>query len=377
MELNKIHTGDCLEVLKTFEDDSIDCCITSPPYYGLRDYGNAGQIGLEETAQLYVAKMVKVFKEVKRVLKKEGTLWLNLGDSYAAYWGDKYGKAQSLCSTRDNIGNTPPCKPSPVFSKSKRIVDRYGGGNVPAMGEVKPKDLFGIPWMVAFALRADGWYLRQDIIWSKPNPMPESVTDRCTKSHEYIFLLSKSAKYYYDADAIKTKVADATVQRMMQQIEDQKGSGRVPGKTNGNMKAVGPGRTVRKGVDIKGGNQGREIGIPAMAINGSTFLKGHSGNFDLDGNLIGDGRANKKSVWTVNTMPFREAHFATFPERLITDCVKAGCPVGGIVLDPCIGAGTTGLVARKLNRNFVGIELNPLYVELAEKRLKKELGMFI
>lgn len=169
----------------------------------------------------------------------------------------------------------------------------------------------------------NGWYLRQDIIWHKPNPMPESVTDRCTKSHEYIFLLSKNPKYYYDAYAIKTEIKDTTVQRMNQQIEDQAGSNRVPGKINGTMKAVGPGRNPRKGVDVKGGNQGTGKGIPAMGINGRGF-EGHSGNFDPDGNLIGDGKANKKSVWSVTTKPFKEAHFATFPEDLIEDCIKAG-----------------------------------------------------
>jgi DNA modification methylase len=221
--------------------------------------------------------------------------------------------------------------------------------------------------MVAFALRADGWYLRQDIIWHKPNPMPESVTDRCTKAHEYIFLMSKSARYYYDADAIKQPVVDATILRLSQQIEKQKGSDRIPGKTNGNMKAVGPGRKPRPD-DNRGGNQGTGRGIPVMAIDGKG-VNGHSGYFDSCGNLIGEGMANKKSVWVVPTMPFSEAHFATFPEDLIVPCIKAGCPEGGIVLDPFMGAGTTALVAHKLNRNYIGTELNPEYCQIAEKRI--------
>jgi DNA modification methylase len=291
--------------------------------------------------------------------------------------------------------------------------------------------------MVAFSLRADGWYLRQDIIWNKPNPMPESVTDRCTKAHEYIFHLSKSDKYYFDQESIKQPVVDAPIQRMAQQIESQKGSDRVPFKTNGNMKAVGPGRNPRKGVDTNGGNQASEHGIPAMALNGHG-VDGHSGYYDRNGNLIGGGMANKKSVWTVTTKPFKEAHFATFPEELIVDCIKAGCPEficskcgmiiheihrrnpehgirakesetlgqagenglrkghrtlsrtkigytncgcneefqGGIVLDPFMGAGTTALVARKLNRNYVGFELNPEYIKIANSRLYDQLGMY-
>lgn len=362
IDLNIIYNENCLTGLKKLPDNSIDCCVTSPPYFGLRDYGTAQQIGLEETPELFIEKLTEVFTEVKRVLKSDGTLWLNLGDTYAAYYGDKYGKAQSFSDSRENIGNAPPSKKSFDFKNSI----------------FKPKDLLGIPWMAAFSLRSAGWYLRQDIIWHKPNPMPESVTDRCTKSHEYIFLLSKSPKYYYDQYAIRTTVKDSTVQRMMQQIEDQKGSERVPGKTNGTMKAVGPGRKPAP-QDNRGGNQGGTTGIKAYNHRGTgdKKLTGHSGNFDSDGNLIGDGMANKKSVWTVTTKPFSEAHFATFPQDLIVDCIKAGCPEGGIVLDPFMGAGTTALVARKLNRNYIGFELNPEYLKISEKRLKKELGLFI
>ncbi len=351
MQLNKIYQGDSLEVLKTLPSSSINCCVTSPPYYGLRDYGMTDQIGLEETPELFIARLVTVFNEVYRVLKPEGTLWVNIGDSYAS----------------------APKKRVPAHAKKNNQnclhqINKITGG-------LKAKDLIGIPWMLAFALRAAGWYLRQDIIWSKPNPMPESVTDRCTKAHEYIFLLSKSNKYYFDAESIKTLVSDATVIRMAQQLEKQKGSDRVPGRTNGTMKAVGPGRNARKGIDVKGGNQGAEKGIPAMGLKGNGF-KDHSGYFTPDGKLIGDGKANKKSVWTVATMPFTEAHFATFPEDLIVDCIKAGCPLDGIVLDPFSGAATTGLVSRKLGRNFVAIELNPEYIELSDRRLFNELGIF-
>lgn len=344
VELNKIYNEDCLTFLKQMPDQYVECCITSPPYFRLRDYGMAGQIGLEETPEAYVEKMVAVFREVRRVLKDDGTLWLNLGDSYAS----------------NTQGSGGPSSKQDSNAGSRYNPRKFNHG-------VKEKDLMGIPWMVAFALRADGWYLRQDIIWHKPNPMPESVTDRCTKAHEYIFLMSKSARYYYDADAIKQPVVDATVLRLAQQIEKQKGSERVPGKTNGNMKAVGPGRKPRPD-DSRGGNQGSERGKPAMAIDGNG-VKNHSGYFDSCGNLIGEGMANKKSVWVVPTMPFSEAHFATFPEDLIVPCIKAGCPEGGTVLDPFMGAGTTALVAHKLNRNYIGTELNPEYCQIAEKRI--------
>ncbi len=364
--VNEIQNIDCLQGLRELPDCSVNCCVTSPPYYGLRDYGVDGQIGLEETPEAYVEKMVAVFREVRRVLKDDGTLWLNLGDSY---WGGK-GQSSQAWSTEHTDRGVIQGKQHQISGKGEtRPTDRRHES-------IKPKDLIGIPWMVAFALRADGWYLRQDIIWHKPNPMPESVTDRCTKAHEYIFLMSKSQRYYYDANAIKTPVADTTIQRLSQQVEDQKGSDRVPGKTNGNMKAVGPGRTPRKGVDIRGGNQGSDNGIPAMAINGNG-VKGHSGYFDAEGNLIGDGKANKKSVWTVTTKPFSEAHFATFPPELIVDMIKAGCPEGGTVLDPFMGAGTTAVVARKLNRNYTGFELNPEYIKIADRRLYQELGMFL
>lgn len=374
MDVNKIYNSDCIEGMKLLPDNCIDCCVTSPPYFGLRDYGNDGQIGLEETPELFITKLMEVFNEVRRVLKPEGTLWLNLGDSYN---GNKQG-------------NTNGTYANGVIDKGKAYAttDNFKKKLVEGL---KPKDLIGIPWMAAFALRSAGWYLRQDIIWHKPNPMPESVTDRCTKSHEYIFLLSKSQKYYYDQDAIRTTVKDSTVQRMMQQIEDQKGSERVPGKTNGTMKAVGPGRNPAPH-DSKGGNQGSAAGIKAMRANGITrdrllnydskekVLRGNENReavYNSESEIpLPDGKANKKSVWTVTTKPFSEAHFATFPEDLIVDCIKAGCPEDGIVIDPFMGAGTTGLVARKLNRNYIGYELNPEYIKIAEKRIFTNIGLF-
>jgi DNA modification methylase len=350
METNKIHISDCIDGMKLLPDESVHCCVTSPPYYGLRNYNVDGQIGLEETPELFISKMVNVFEEVRRVLKKDGTLWLNIGDSYAGSWGNYGGQNRGNGVQRDITTG------SQVEQKAYDGKEKWKPPTANKISGVKPKDLIGIPWMLAFALRSAGWYLRQDIIWHKPNPMPESVTDRCTKAHEYIFLLSKSAKYYYDHEAIKTEIADASVQRLLQNVADQNGSIRVPGKTNGPMKAV------LKGYQHRG--------------EGDKKLTGHSGNFDASGNLIGDGKANKKSVWTVTTKPFSEAHFATFPEDLIVDCIKAGCPEGGIVLDPFGGAGTTALVAKKLMRKYILFELNPEYVSIAQKRIHAETAIY-
>jgi DNA modification methylase len=325
-----ILTGDCRDVLKTLPDGSVHCVVTSPPYFGLRDYGVDGQMGLEPTPSEYVSSMVEVFREVRRVLRDDGTLWLNLGDSYAndAKWGGSTGGKHA----KGNHGNT-------------------GIGRGKKTTGLKSKDLIGIPWRMAFALQADSWYLRQDIIWSKPNPMPESVTDRCTKTHEYMFLLSKSERYYYDAEAIAEPVAASSIARFAQDIGSQRGSDRVPGKTNGPMKAVGR-RNVKPG-----------------AIMAADPVKGES--------TFGFGELrNKRSVWTVATQPFKEAHFATFPPALIEPCILAGSPAGGVVLDPFGGAGTTGLVADRHGRNAILIELNPAYVEIARKRISSDAGMF-
>jgi DNA modification methylase len=325
-ELNRIYNMDCLEGLKLLDDQSVDCCVTSPPYYGLRDYGIDGQIGLEKTPEEYIARLVDVFRELKRALRDDGTLWINIGDSYVS---SSTGSTTDACalgggrSTQNAASNRP--------SKT--------GFGVPA------KNLIGIPWMLAFALRADGWYLRQDIIWAKPNPMPQSVTDRCTKSHEYIFLFSKSPHYYFDADAIAEPVAESTVKRMNQDIESQHGSERVPGKTNGTMKAVAP---------RYGGNK--------YTADPDVFNRTKSGNaYDFH------EKRNKRDVWTISTQPFSEAHFATFPPKLIEPCILAGCPVGGVVCDPFMGSGTTAMVAQEWQRNFIGFELNADYIDISEK----------
>ena len=308
----EILNGDCIEMMKTLPDLSVNCCVTSPPYFGLRDYGHEGQIGLEETPDAYVAKLVAVFREVKRLLRDDGTLWLNLGDSYVG--------ATSQHKEGGSAGEN-----SCISKKTMSGIPQSGRGNRNrAMNSIglTMKQLIGIPWRVAFALQSDGWYLRQDIIWHKPNPMPESVTDRCTKAHEYIFLLSKSARYFYDAEAIKEPSASSSIARLSQpNLESQVGSARVPGKTNGNMKAVG-----------------------------------------------GEMR-NPRSVWTVNTQPYKGAHFATFPLNLIRPCILAGCPTGGTVLDPFGGSGTTGQVAMEEGRKSILCELNPEYVQLMNQRL--------
>ena len=311
IEKNTIINGNSLEVLKSLPDNSIDCCVTSPPYYALRDYGCDGQIGLEETPEKYIESLCDVFSEVRRVLTPEGTLWLNIGDSYN---GNK-------------VGNTEVVKNKKV-SESNDFHKKLWGG-------AKPKDLIGIPWMLAFALRSQGWYLRQDIIWHKPNPMPESVTDRCTKSHEYIFLLSKSQKYYFDYESIMEPCAD------QERNNFQSGS-----RANG----------------INKDRNDNDLGERSKTWKPKT----------IDNQKV----RNKRSVWEVNTKPCKEAHFATYPFELIKPCILAGCPENGIVLDPFMGSGTTAIVARSLNRNYLGVELNPEYIKIAHKRLEKHLGMF-
>ena len=298
----KLICGDALLELKKIPDNSIDMVCTSPPYWCLRNYGVDGQFGLEKTPEEYVNKMVEVFREVRRVLKKEGTLWLNLGDSYAT----------------TKVGNTETRKnPNVVTNSFKKEKPN----------NLKPKDLVGIPWRVAFALQSDGWYLRQDIIWHKPNPMPESVTDRCTKSHEYIFLMAKSQHYYFNNEAI---------------MEDSIWYSRDK-------------RAITGGITKSG---------KSISEEGYQYQCNKLGSFSKI-----SGKRNKRSVWIVTTKPFRGAHFATFPEDLIKPCILAGCPKGGTILDLFCGAGTTGVVAKKNNRNFIGIELNPKYLEIAKKRI--------
>ena len=352
--MNKILIGDSLELLKTLPDQSVQTCITSPPYWGLRDYGTGTfvggdgdcdhnfrgekqiassnltgsdqskgfaldtpkkecrrcgairvdkQLGLEETPDAYVAAMVELFREVRRVLRDDGTLWLNLGDSYAVTGSKGEWKDPKH----------PEGRNGQVVAVNNKVVG------------LKPKDLVGIPWRVSFALQADGWWLRQDIIWAKPNPMPESVTDRCTKSHEYVFLLSKSAKYYYDNEAIREQQAAGTAKDLAR----------------------------RKTLDNKGTHGGTSVDLSR----------------DRTEYVPKDGKRNKRSVWTINTKPFKGAHFAVMPEALVEPCVLAGSKAGDVVLDPFFGAGTVGAVAARLGRKWIGIELNPEYAEIAQKRI--------
>ena len=331
--MDKIEFGDCRETMRRWKEQGVKAqtCVTSPPYYGLRDYGHDGQIGLEETPEQYIQAMVEVFRCVWDVLADDGTLWLNIGDSY---FSDTRGSGGPSAKQDSNGGS------------------RYESKKFQRTNGIKPKDLIGIPWMLAFALRADGWYLRQDIIWHKPNPMPESVQDRCTKAHEYIFLLSKSQSYYYDADAIAEPVTDSTAIRLLQDIDNQRGSDRVPNKTNGTMKAVGG----KKFTSDMGG--------------GGTSFVGHSGYTKADGTSSLKATRNRRSVWTVTTKPYKGAHFATFPPDLITPCILAGAPAGGVVLDPFMGRGTTAAVAVINKRKYMGCELNPAYKELQDARIK-------
>ena len=302
----ELHLGDCRDVLPTLPDQSVHCCVTSPPYFGLRDYGHSDQIGLELTPDEFVAELVKVFREVRRVLRDDGTLWLNLGDSYNAAGrsghGTRVGVKQG--TNRASAAKTDVCRPSD--------------------SSLKEKNLVGIPWRVAFALQADGWYLRQDIIWHKPNPMPESVTDRCTKAHEYIFLLSKSARYYYDGEAIKETAARA---------------GDFPGGGGGYIQHSAGGHC--------------KDGLKANGLR-----------------PVAETR-NRRSAWTVATQPYSGAHFATFPPKLIEPCILAGCPKDGVVFDPFTGSGTVGEMALLAGRQFVGIELNPEYHAIAERRIRQ------
>lgn len=318
---HRILIGDCIDSMRSLAAGSVRCCVTSPPYWGLRDYGMPGQLGLESTPDEYVAKMVAVFREVRRVLADDGTLWLNLGDSYTSGGRDTFGTftPDSKQATHANIKQTPRAKQPEGL---------------------KPKDLVGIPWMMAFALRADGWYLRSDIIWSKPNPMPESVRDRPTKAHEYIFLLSKQERYYFDHDAIKEKGAYFG-------LTGQDESGYKDAKAYNGKHAK---------ADKQRGHSRRRAGFndrwDAMSKDEQCSRM-----------------RNSRSVWNIATQPFAEAHFATFPEELADRCVRAGSAIGDTVLDPFGGSCTVGAVACPLGRNFIGCELNPEYVAMAKDRI--------
>lgn len=427
LSLNKIHLMNCIDGLKLVKPKSVNTCVSSPPYYALRDYGieptewpevtyslfgleitipavNAC-LGLEATPKDYIGHMVYVYRLVRETLADNGTIWVNIGDSYAGGGGSS--------------GHTKDTKNLGVKTESYGSIKTAGK----VYNGIKPKDMIGIPWMLAFALREDGWYLRQDIIWHKTNCMPESCNDRCTKNHEYIFLLSKSNRYYFDQAAIATPIAESTKNDARVQsetysdIRSERGFLGNPSGGTGMLKAKYKkpdawdqregvshntlewatekhqgqlnSRQPRTGIDTRVGNQGNGD-IPAVAKgNRKTFRGGgayvNNNSFDNSTDVKNDsvgnepnitGFANKRSVWTVATYGFKEAHFATFPPALITDCIKAGCPVGGTVLDIFMGSGTTGIVASKLGRNFIGFEQNAKYLKIAERRMHKELGLF-
>jgi len=323
-----LYHGDALAVLRELPDESVDCCVTSPPYWGLRDYGQEGQLGLEPTPEEYVIRMVDVFHEVRRVTAPHGTVWLNLGDSYVSGQGGRQSAHGELPSTSRKARTEPKPRPelpnSPSGWAERAVAPRWFPS---ADTGWKPKDLTGIPWMVAFALRADGWYLRSDIIWAKPNPMPESVTDRPTKAHEYVFLLSKQPRYFFDQEAVRE---DAQWRRWGTQ------------------------------------NAGKYADQPSPARAMQSLLKQEI----LD--KFGSVGRNIRSVWEIATQPCSETHFATFPEELARRCIAAGCPENGTVLDPFIGSGTVAYVARKLGRHAIGIDLNESYLQLAARRLQQQ-----
>lgn len=328
LKVNTIQVKDCIEGLKDLPNECVQCCVSSPPYYRLRDYGVKGQYGLEDTPEAYIEKMAAVFEEVKRVLKKDGTLWLNLGDSY---WGS--GKAGNSAAYKEQHAETA------------RYATQTIAAGLPTLGKhptIKHKDLIGIPWLVAMALRERGWYLRQDIIWHKRNCMPESVADRCTRAHEYVFLFSKQPQYYFNADAISTIQSPEFLKRYQGAIIDNKYT------------------TPDNGVPLQSLYQ------PRPATKDAKFSLENLASF----------KANRRSVWSISYKGFSEKHFATFPLELPTLCIKAGSKEKDIVLDPFMGAGTTALAAGLLERYYLGFELNPMYAAIAERRLRSRLGLF-
>ncbi len=306
--------GDVKDKLKELPDGSVNCIVTSPPYWGLRDYGNEGQLGLEKTPNEYVSNMVEVFREARRVLSDDGTLWLNIGDSYKPA-----GKGQAKAGLNERYFGKK-------FNSDKQSAPENHLDRSSFKADVKEKELVGIPWRLAFALSDDGWYLRQDIIWAKPNVMPESVRDRCTKSHEYLFLMTKSPKYYYNNEAIKEPVSEVSLKRAKSGWKSNRPSAKVGAN----------------GIDVE----------------------------EMGKRFVNPSGRNKRDVWFIPTASFKGAHFAVMPERLVEPCILAGCPEGGTVLDPFFGSGTVGVVAKRNNRNWVGIELNPEYAKIAQQRLE-------
>lgn len=311
--LDTILCGDSLQILKKLPDNSVQCCITSPPYYALRDYGIDGQIGRVDTPEKYIKRLTAVFREVRRVLRLDGTCWLNVGDTY--------------CGKGNQGEFTDPKYPNGRTGQAIALNHKVEG--------CKAKDLIGIPWMLAFSLRADGWYLRSDIIWMKNNPMPESVKDRPTRCYEHVFLLSKSRRYFYDWESVAEPVAASTPDRMRHRYSDSHKYGTdIPGQRH---------QTI---------NSSRPCGYAESEI---------------------PQVRNRRDVWLINTVPYKGGHFAAFPPKLAETCILAGCPEGGLVLDPFFGSGTTGLAAKRLNRHYIGIELNPLYCEMAKERMGGDL----
>lgn len=354
MSLLRILQGDCRERLKELPDQSVQCCVTSPPYWSLRDYGHPDQIGLEPTPQAYVETMREVFREIWRVLRDDGTLWLNLGDSYtgSGKGGNPQAGKQATNKGSQSIGvlygkTGESARLAAVTNVSRRACAEHG---------LKPKDLCGIPWRVAFALQSDGWYLRSDIIWAKPNPMPESVTDRPTRSHEYIFLLTKSAHYYYDAAAIREPASPA----LIKQVEEGYNGNAIKDYLAASVQDASATKSriidgARKRIDKQHGHSRRHAG----------FNEKWDALTPTEQALLG---SNKRSVWNVAPANFKEAHFATFPPNLIKPCIMAGSKCGDTILDPFGGSGTTGMVALELARKAILIELNPDYCKLADNR---------
>lgn len=350
--INYCYQGDCRDVMRKLIADGVkvQCIITSPPYWGLRDYGVVGQLGMESTISEFIRNMVDVFELCRQLLAEDGTLWLNMGDSYC-------GKTKIV------LDSSEASKTARKMIASRRRDDAPIPRSDVRVDGLKPKDIIGQPWRLAFALQDAGWYLRQDIIWHKPNPMPESVRDRCTKAHEYLFLLSKSERYYFDQDAIVESVSKSTHARLSQDIQNQIGSARANGgsKTNGNMKAVsrkaysGNGVGFGRGADAEDRNRGR--------------IKN---NVSMDAAMaIMPTMRNKRSVWTIPTESYSEAHFATFPQALVEPCILAGSRVNDIIFDPFLGSGTVAQVAQRLGRRWLGSELNPEYIKLQADRTRQ------
>lgn len=331
--INNLLIGDCRNVLPSLPEKLVQCVVTSPPYFRLRDYGVEGQIGLEDSVEDYVNSLVNVFHEVKRILKDDGTLWLNLGDSYA-------GSGKNRNAKGIDYGLKEEYKDAHHKGRRQGLIKK-----TPLSGKLKPKDLIGVPWRVAFALQDDGWYLRQDIIWNKPNVMPEAVKDRCTKSHEYIFLLSKNKNYYFDNEAIKEEASTF----------ENRPHGIVRNRIyeyDSKLNAMNPKYNMRR--DDK--RDAIKSSHPQKRLNRK------DSSYDIT-------KRNKRDVWTVNTRPYTEAHFAAFPPALIQPCILAGSREGDIILDPFFGSGTVAEVAALFNRNWIGIDINEEYTPLYKKRL--------